>query len=597
MARPLAHRGVRLALGAHPGAQLEPLAAELRQQGAQQRHSLRLATEILERRHKVKNTSRFLADIGPYADAGCADQNPNHLHVFETNRIKPGFIQLSALAALQGHQSGAPSPFPGYKNAVSTLADIGFSRPTFAAAHARGNIARTGSIARKDRRAVILQRIRMNPTIIIPRSVAKRFVRSACLITVGVLAGLDSTSNTHAGGFRIATHDGFASARGEAFAATANNPAAIYYNPAGITQLPGHQVRAGVYALNLQTTYRAPGSGGEFDNEKDLHAVPHFFYTYGPEASALSFGLGLYAPFGLSSEWSDLTGFRTVATRGQVKYFTINPVAAWCVTPRLSLAAGVTFNYAELDLRQGLVWPAQPLDQFRFKGDGWDVGYNLGLLWQVHDKVTIGISFRSPTTVELDGHTAAYNREPFPPGGPVVPAFPEQRWAAEADWPFPLNAVFGISWRPTPDWNLEFNADFTGWNRLRTVTLRQAGGLPGLLPPAIPLTLNWEGSWYYEWGVTRYVGERWHISAGYIFNEGSVPDATYSPLVADLDRHFFSVGTGYRGPRWNWDVAYQFGYGPEHTVRGSRPSATGQSADGRYKYLSHAVIVSAGWAF
>jgi len=400
-----------------------------------------------------------------------------------------------------------------------------------------------------------------------------------------------------AAGFRLPDQDGFATARGEAFAATADNPSAIYYNPAGITQLAGHQVRAGVYVLNIQTTYRSPLTHEEFDNEKDLHTVPHFFYTYGPEKSPICFGLGLYAPFGLSSEWSDQTGFRTVATRGQVTYFTINPVVAWRLAPALSLAAGATFNYAELDLRQGLVWPAQPLDQFRFKGDGWDVGYNLGLLWQVHPKVTVGIGFRSPTTVSLKGHTTAYNREAFPPGSPQVPAFPEQRWSAEANWPFPLNAVFGISWRPTPAWNLEFNADYTGWNRLKTVTLRHAGGLPPLLPSTLPLRLDWESSWYYEWGITRYFAERWHVSAGYIFNEGSVPEATYSPLVADLDRHFFSVGTGYRGNRWNWDVAYQLGYGPAHTVRGSAPSAVGQTADGEYAYWSHALIMSVGYRF
>jgi len=103
-------------------------------------------------------------------------------------------------------------------------------------------------------------------------------------------------------GFRLPDQDGFATARGEAFAATADNPSAIYYNPAGITQLAGHQVRAGVYVLNIQTTYRSPFTHEEFDNEKDLHTVPHFFYTYGPEKSPICFALGLYAPFGLSSE-------------------------------------------------------------------------------------------------------------------------------------------------------------------------------------------------------------------------------------------------------------------------------------------------------
>lgn len=402
---------------------------------------------------------------------------------------------------------------------------------------------------------------------------------------------------SHATGFRLPDQDAFATGRGEAFAATADNPSAIYYNPAGITQLEGHQMRLGVYGIHIRSRYQSPLTGRTFRNEKDLHAIPQLYYVYGPERSPWSFGLGLYAPFGLSSEWPEDTGFRTVATRGEVQYYTINPVVACEVYPGLSLGAGITINHAELDLRQGLVWPAQPLDLFAFKGDGWDVGYNLGLRWQVHEKLVLGVSFRSTTTVELDGHSRAYNQAAFPPGLGLVPAFPEQRWAAEAAWPFPLKAIFGISWRPTPAWNLEFNADYTGWNRLRTVTLEQSGGVPGLIPATVALPLHWEGSWYYEFGLTRYLAGGWHVSAGYIWNENSVPDRTYSPLVADLNRHFWSVGLGRRGERLAWDVAYQLGYGPTHTVTGSTPSAVGQTADGRYRFLSHAVAVSMEWRF
>src|SRR5207244_2753310 len=87
----------------------------------------------------------------------------------------------------------------------------------------------------------------------------------------------------------------------------------------------------------------------------------------------------------------------------------------------------------------------------------------------------------------------------------------------------------------------------------------------------IPLTLNWQPSWMYEFGVTRYLDCGWHVSAGYVFNENSVHTSNYTPLVADLDRHFFSIGTGFKGRRFDFDFAYQFGYGPARTVSGSTP--------------------------
>jgi hypothetical protein len=65
----------------------------------------------------------------------------------------------------------------------------------------------------------------------------------------------------------------------------------------------------------------------------------------------------------------------------------------------------------------------------------------------------------------------------------------------------------------------------------------------------------------------------------------------------DLDRHFFSIGTGFAGKHFGFDAAYQFGYGPTRTVTASAPSATGQTADGQYDFLSHAVFLTASWHF
>jgi long-chain fatty acid transport protein len=401
-------------------------------------------------------------------------------------------------------------------------------------------------------------------------------------------------------GFRLPDQDAFATARGEAFSATADNASAVYYNPAGLTQLDGHNLRGGVYGLYYNPQYTSPTTGRHFDGEFDAFAIPQLFYSYTFDNIPLALGVGLYSPYGLSARWSQETGFRTIATQGSVNCYTFNPTIAYQVLPNISVGAGLKVNYARTDLQQGLVWPTQPNDLFRFQGDGWAASYDLGVLWAVHQKVSIGATFRSQTTVNVSGHTEYYNKVAFPPGVPPqfqVPAFPQQKVAANADFNFPLDAVFAVSYRPTTNWNFEFDANYTDWSTLGTININQAQGFPGLIPQNVPLVLNWQASWYYEFGATRYLGKGWSVSAGYIFNENSVPDANYNPLVADLDRHFFSLGTGYKGEHFSFDAAYQFGYGPTRTVTGSAPSVTGQTADGNYKFLSHAVFLTVGWHF
>src|ERR1035441_2381078 len=104
---------------------------------------------------------------------------------------------------------------------------------------------------------------------------------------------------TSATGFRLPDQDAFATSRGEAFVATADNPSAIFYNPAGISQLEGNNLRAGIYAIYLDPSYKSPANGQTYDNQLKYHAIPQFFYTYGRTNWPVSFGLGSYSPFGL----------------------------------------------------------------------------------------------------------------------------------------------------------------------------------------------------------------------------------------------------------------------------------------------------------
>ena len=410
-------------------------------------------------------------------------------------------------------------------------------------------------------------------------------VYSACVVALG---GLEQVRAT---GFRLPDQDAVAAARGEAFVATADNASAVYYNPAGITQLSGHQIRGGVYALNLDVSYENP-SGREFSNQKDYHAIPQLFYTFTPEESLISFGLGAYSPYGLSSSWPTDTTSRSIATRGKLMYWTVHPVIALKLNDKTSVGAGPTFNFGELDLRRGLLPSPGAGDYFRFKGDGWAPGFTAGLMYKPHEKWQFGLNYRQETEINFDGHTELYS--PAIPG--IFPAGLDIPRDAKTDFRFPRNLVLGVSFRPTPDWNLEFNVDWTEWGRVDTVVIQQPV-IPGI-GGDVPLPLNWENSFYYEFGVTRQLGNGWSVSGGYIFNENSVPDADYQPLVADLDRHFFSIGFGRKGEHLDFDLAYQFGYGPTRTVSGSNVNPqTGESVDGRYEFFSHALMATIGWRF
>lgn len=439
-------------------------------------------------------------------------------------------------------------------------------------------------------------------------------------------------------GIRIVDQDAEATARSEAFTATADNPSAIYYNPAGITQIEGLSARVGTYAIGIHVHYSPEDGDGLETKEKTLF-TPQAYLTYTPKNVPFSLGLGVYSPYGLELEYPDDAPFRTVAKFGGLQMVTVNPVIALKVSRTFSLAAGLTLNSGQVELTQGLFPPPMGNgDEFKFKGEGTSAGFNLGAMWKPTEKHSFGISYHSGISVDFSGHTSARlsDREraqakagnkqieqgkqklaqgiqqiqssPLPPAvkqqliananaqfqqqlaangvpasGSFPTGFPEED--ADARIRFPQFIMAGYSFRPTPDWNFEVDVDWTDWDVLDTVELHQQHS------GTVKLPFNWKNSFIYEFGMTRKLPYGLRASAGYAYSENSVPSESFNPIVPDSNRHIFSVGLGQTVQRINWDLAYQFAWGPPRTIDNDT------LVDGRYRFHSHAVTLSVGYNF
>ncbi len=392
------------------------------------------------------------------------------------------------------------------------------------------------------------------------------------LVTVSLL-GL-AVSSLSALGIRLPDQNAAATARGEAFVATADNPSAIYYNPAGITQLEGNQVSVGAYIIDLKTDYTSP-TGVQASTQNGTQVAPHLYYTHQLSDPRFVFGFGFYTPYGLSNEYSDDTPFRSIAKKGSVQYLTFAPTLAAKITRSLSIAGGINYNRVEAELTQGIFFPG---DESRFKADDGAVSFKLGLLWQPAPQHSFGVSYQSESRFKLQG---GIENRPY-----------TARSDASADFNFPQFVIIGYSFRPTPDWNIEFNYDWTDWNELNDVNLTAANGFTSTIP------FHWKNSAFYEFGVTRKIGKGVSLSAGYIYSENSVPDATFNPVIPDSERHIFSGGVGYKSDAWAVNLTYQYAHGPERTINNPvLPSLTGETSNGKYEFNSHAISLDFSVAF
>src|SRR5271170_7211287 len=137
--------------------------------------------------------------------------------------------------------------------------------------------------------------------------------RAGWIFASTLVLGVAVPENSYAIGFLLPNQDATAIARGNAFAATADNPSAIYYNPAGISQLPGVNLELGeLNYLGINTTYDST-TGSHVDSKFQVIPVPEIYGTYSPTNLPVSFGLGVYAPFGLGVEWPGDSSIRSPA--------------------------------------------------------------------------------------------------------------------------------------------------------------------------------------------------------------------------------------------------------------------------------------------
>lgn len=370
-------------------------------------------------------------------------------------------------------------------------------------------------------------------------------------------------------GFYVPVQAPEATGRGNAWLATADTASAVYYNAAGLTQLDNAEVSVGAYAIMLGLEAKLD-SGAKVKADNDWAFLPQI-YAAMPLTEKLVAGVGLNTPFGLATDWPDNSQFRYLATETELIYGTGWFVLGYELTETLSIGGGFGVHHADLKLGQvanlgGTDFPTE------FNGNSEALSYTLSTRWQPHEQHAFGLVYRSKADFKLDGdfEVTGIGKE-----------------SATSDFMTPSTIGAGYAFYPCKEWTLEANIEWVNWDELNTLNLRKASG-------DVPLAFNWNSNFIYSVGATRHFDNGWNASFGYNFIENSMPDSTFTPGVADANRHWLNVGVGQRLDAFSWNLAYQFAFS-DHDVTGS---AGGLGlADGTYRSRFHGLMASCNWQF
>lgn len=364
------------------------------------------------------------------------------------------------------------------------------------------------------------------------------------LVLLVSLLSLVGASYVQAAGFGL--YEG--SARGNALGGTMTardaDPSAIYFNPAAITDLEGAHVAAGITAIRPMVDVETVTPAGKVTTESDRNTwwPPHAYGTYQVNDKVWG-ALGLYSRFGLGSEFDPDWPGRFNSYKADIQTLTINPNVALKLDNHLSLAAGLSAMWFDLDLRRKIPVMGSELD-FILTGDSWGYGYNVGLRYKLNERIAAGIAYQSTVIQEIEGTADV---------GVLGTS------DASGDVKLPDMVFVGLAVKPLDKLSVEVGGVLTRWSTYDELLIHIED--PTLLgKTTLRSEKQWDDVWRYAAGVEYEATEALSLRAGYVYDQTPDPDNTADYLVPANDRQIFSLGAGYSWRSWTFDLSYSYLY-------------------------------------
>ncbi len=364
------------------------------------------------------------------------------------------------------------------------------------------------------------------------------------LIITGLVAGACNTA--FASGFALSGKS--TSGLGHALSGTtvmADDASVVYSNPAAMRDLGGETFTALLHVINTNVEFTNDASNTTGVDNKTVqndHFIPTFYYVK-PLNHEVSFGLGVYSPFGLGIEYGDDWVGRYHSTNSSLRTINFSPAFAFSPSDKLNLGFGVDFQYAEAELSKALDFSAFGAadGSNTLTGNSWALGYSLGLTYDLSEATRLGASFHSSTRQDMEGTS---NFEGVPTvsiptaiGNLYLPSYYSDS-DASLTLMLPESLSLGIRHAVTPQ--LEVMADYT-WMRWSRYDQTQVD-FSNYLPTSIEKN-GWKNSNRYAIGMNYRMRDNVQLRGGVTFDESPVPsEELRSPRVPDTDK--VSVGLG-----------------------------------------------------
>jgi long-chain fatty acid transport protein len=383
-------------------------------------------------------------------------------------------------------------------------------------------------------------------------------------VVLGLVLGL--STGLYPNGLNLNGSGSKAIAMGGAFVGLADDYSAIYWNPAGLTQIKEPQLAFFGTDIIPKPTYQydlsipALGVNIDIDTKAKLkHYLSGGLGFIKPVSEKVVLGVYAYVPSAVGATWkgeelAPITNNFPIEWKTLLAIVTISPTVSVQVTDKFSIGASLNINYGTLDLKRPITDYGQYLEDL----DGLAVGATLGLMYKPTEKLSFGFTYKTPFTAKLTGKSQ-------------VPALAqaglptEDDSEREATWPMWI--ATGIAFKPNEKLTFTADVQYTNWKEMTVIPVTFYSDLwKSVIGERGNFELKWKDAVQLRAGMEYKVSDRLALRAGYYYDPHPSPIETHSILLPEITYNWITAGIGYHTERINLDLAVEYGMGKDEYV-------------------------------
>lgn len=363
-------------------------------------------------------------------------------------------------------------------------------------------------------------------------------------------------SAIYAGGYRVSLQGVRQVALGAQGSTLSHDASVAFFNPAALSFVEGKFSAAlGVFGVGITSKYQNASTLESAETDNPLGTPIYAAVSYKP-TEKLAVGLSFTTPFGSTIDWGNEWAGKYVIDKIALKSYFLQPTVSYRFNDWFGIGVGYVAAKGSVNIKREVAVGNDDASLEIESTEGKGSGFNVGAYIKPHEKVTVGIAYRSKVQMEVENGDVMWENVP----ALVSNNLPFSAESFNAELPLPYEALFGISYQATPKLLLLAEIQSVGWEEYQTLDIQFVKGSE--LYDSVS-TQAYDHTYSYSLGAEYAAMEALDVRLGYKYDNTPSPGAHFNPQTPTTDYHAFTLGLGFHFGNMNVDLLGEYLKGKE----------------------------------